>query len=757
MSAFEWPVPWQARWIWAERPVATPASVFAIGPLPRATWNRFRYLRRAFALETIPKTVPARVMADSRFVLFVNGVEVARGPARAMPECPAYTELDLAACLRVGRNAIAVLVRFYGKPTPWWRPAALLGELGYGSFAFEAPAIGIASDGSWSGRAAPYRQDAPGSSGQPPLEILDGAGVPAGWTAANHDDAAWPPCVELRNGPLASPSGLIPLAPFASPEPSAIAPLTALPVALVELGRQGIAAISADDPLAADAEQLRRGGGSGPDRYLTFDAGRITLATPWLQLRGEAGAVVDCYLGEDLRADGTVEFRPRCYGLRYILRAGSAERVEGFEAAGFRYLGVALRRQVELQAAGATERRYPRDAAASFASDDERLNRIWSVGARKLDVCSTDAFIDCPGREQRAWVGDSYIHALLTYVTSNDWRLVRRHLRLCAQSRRADGLLSMVASGDASLSPVTIPDYSLHWVRALARYLEYSGDRETVRELLPVALGILHAFERCRAPEGLLRGVAGWVLIDWAQIGRGEVTGALDALYSAALDDCAEVVAAVAHDSGAVAHLRARAQRTRAGFELLWDEARGVYVDAADAERPVRRVSQHTNALAIIGGCAPRERWPRMLDKILDRGRLLLTPSPAEVGYDLSRWYAETLTDFDEERNIVEAQPFFSHFVHQAIALAGRRELIPDLCLRWWPQIERGNTTFEEFWQAKPGTAAAPTLGRARRPTTSRPISSACVRSNRATVARKSGRCSVACSGSRAVYRRRTG
>src|SRR5207249_2299735 len=152
---------------------------------------------------------------------------------------------------------------------------------------------------------------------------------------------------------------------------------------------------------------------------------------------------------------------------------------------------VAMRGGATIERAGATERRYPRAEDASFDCDDDRLNRIWHVGARTLDLCSTDAFLDCPGREQRAWLGDSYIHALLTYVTSTDWRLVRRHLRICAHSRRGDGLLGMVAVGDFSLSSTTIPDYSLHWVRALARYYEYSGDLDTLRELAPTAQEVL--------------------------------------------------------------------------------------------------------------------------------------------------------------------------------------------------------------------------------------------------------------------------
>ena len=37
---------------------------------------------------------------------------------------------------------------------------------------------------------------------------------------------------------------------------------------------------------------------------------------------------------------------------------------------------------------------------------------------------------------------------------------------------------------------------------------------------------------------------------------------------------------------------------------------------------------------------------------------------------------------------------------------AGHRDLIPELCLKWWPQTERGNTTFEEYWSGPIGEAS---------------------------------------------------
>jgi alpha-L-rhamnosidase len=112
MAASKWPITSDARWIWAGPPPLPVAPIGAAGIPPKETWNRFCYLRRTVQLDAIPASVPARVTADSRFVLFVNGVEVARGPARSIPERLAWTELDLAQYLRPGRNAIAALVRF---------------------------------------------------------------------------------------------------------------------------------------------------------------------------------------------------------------------------------------------------------------------------------------------------------------------------------------------------------------------------------------------------------------------------------------------------------------------------------------------------------------------------------------------------------------------------------------------------------------------------------------------------------------------
>ena len=363
-----------------------------------------------------------------------------------------------------------------------------------------------------------------------------------------------------------------------------------------------------------------------------------------------------------------------------------------------------------MTAAGAIERRVPTTGTAGFESGDDGLDRVWRVGVRTLELCSYDAFMDCPGREQQAWIGDAYLHGLVTMVANGDWRLVRRHLRLAAQSARPDGFLAMAAAGGTSLISFNIPEYSAHWVRMLARYVEYSGDVATARSLLPAATTVMESFERHLDVDGLIHHLPGIVFVDWAQTERGEVTGAVDALYGVALLDYAWLLEHAVGDDLGAAETRIRHASLAAGFEALWDEERGAYVDALHDDGPGRRMSQQTNALAIVGRMAPEDRWARMLDRVTDPEHVKRTLSngdlPSWQHWSYQWWDPAESVGFDAEHHVVEAQPFMTHFLHQALAAADRYDDVLAGCRRWIAQIDRGNTTFEEFWDVPPGTTS---------------------------------------------------
>ncbi len=55
-------------------------------------------------------------------------------------------------------------------------------------------------------------------------------------------------------------------------------------------------------------------------------------------------------------------------------------------------------------------------------------------------------------------------------------------------------------------------------------------------------------------------------------------------------------------------------------------------------------------------------------------------------------------TDWDAERQIVLAEPFMSYTVHDAVALAGRADRLPDLYPRWSEFLVNGYDTIGECW-----------------------------------------------------------
>jgi hypothetical protein len=71
-------------------------------------------------------------------------------------------------------------------------------------------------------------------------------------------------------------------------------------------------------------------------------------------------------------------------------------------------------------------------------------------------------------------------------------------------------------------------------------------------------------------------------------------------------------------------------------------------------------------------------------------------------GYDLQKMLEQIRglqrIDWDVDREMVLAEPFFSYAVHDAVAQAGRADLLVDLLPRWESLLAGGYDTFAECW-----------------------------------------------------------
>lgn len=444
-------------------------------------------------------------------------------------------------------------------------------------------------------------------------------------------------------------------------------------------------------PLRAD---LR----AGEVTVLTVDWERIVAGTLVLDLDAPAGTRVDVRMCESLTDRGQVPGGGQGHALRYTAR-GHDDRFESADPAGGRYAVLVLTGAgpVRLRAPVVRERLRPRPEGAWFSCSDPRLEEVHRVGLRTVDLSAQDAYLDCPTREQRAWLGDAVVHQGVDLMTNPDWGLAGWHPRLCA-APRPDGMLPMAVACDYELpGSGYIPDWSLHWVRSVRNLHRWTGDAEVVRPLLDVAVRVLGWFDRFRR-GGLLHDVTGWVLLDWASV-QGRGAGAvLNGLYGRALRDVAEI----ARDLGSPVHAawcERRHAELRSAYQVFWDDERGGYRDwMRDGDvQPAR--SEHATAAAVVGGLVPTRRRAAALRLLLDREHYVrrrwsfgVMPLRAAMGPPPPDW--------DVKTEIVAAEPFFRYVVHDAVAELGAAGALVGLCRDWVPLLDSGYDTWPEVWGA---------------------------------------------------------
>ncbi len=720
-------VRWHGHWVAADVPEFEVDPTSTGADLRHAGFSKVQF-RRSFTVTDVPASAPLRISADSRYILWVNGVEVGRGPIRSQPRRLRYDEYDVASHLDGGANVIAVLVTYYGHANSFWQPAPSSGLMGRDAQLVVEARIGedwLVSDEQWRAVRSPAWRtvDATTTLDGVPVELLDARELDPGWLVGGFDDACWVPATLLRvshDGGFAESRP--PVDPYGAVLPRGIGALGGdrmLP-ASVMVERTRLLDDLPDHPARRVAAQLMGRGDRAsvslpydvvpdPDNVtvLTLDFGRIVAGHVELDLDAPAGVRVDLFYQESVAFDyenGPVESAPRT-GASYTTR-GNADRYRAAEINGLRLLFLMVPpgdKPVTIREVAVAEYRYPFVGDAFFTSSDDELNRLYRAGVRTTELNSFDSFTDCPTREQRAWVGDGVVHQMVHFVANEDWRLARNYVRLGA-SPRPDGMLPMSVVGEIEFNAAyTIPDWALHWVHGVWNLYRYTGHRDQVLELLPVVERVLRWYEPFVDERGTLSDVPEWNLVDWSSVLVSGRSSIITGLWARGLAEFVEMARWVGNE-GSAAWALTHWDAARAGFEDFWDADRGTYVDHIVDGTPQRAMSQAAGAVAIVSGLAPEDRWAQIIDVVTDPARMVIRSwiGGADGGYDMDKIREQSRgiyrIDWDDDREVVRAEPFFSYLVHDAVAKAGRFDTLIELIRDWSVFLHDGFDTFGECW-----------------------------------------------------------
>ncbi len=680
---------WRGRWIW--------------GGGPGNETNSYWHFRKEFDLDAAPAAAELRIVADTRYKLFVNGEQAAFGPALSQPYFTYYDTHDIAAHLKPGRNCIAVLVYHIGH----FQDAR-------GGLLVELDADGeplLQSDPSWKAvrsnawmpntycfrmnRVTPYQ------------EVYDSRREPGGWTEAGFDDAKWPNAAIVNFRGKDRPPAVCPwskLIPRDIPQMEET-PLRPEAVAYVE---ECIAIDHRQQPLDLSlglsqvgkpichsqlegADNLANGRGEPAvgrcstkhldrvfdgvyDPCMVLDFGRITTAFMEIEVEGPAGGMIDMGYAERLTDDKFVNHIEGQFASRLILRGGR-QVFRTYNWLGFRFVKLRLRKcyeDVKVHAVRAIRSRYPFEEKGAFESNDDVLNKIWEISRYTIRLCSNEFLTDTPWREQGQWLGDvAAVTVGGIYACFGDTVLPAKFLRQSAANQMPTGMITNMTNSISFEWQAVIPDYSLMWVMAAWDHYLYSGEESWIHTLYPTVLKVVYAFADYVDAHGLINDMPYWVLIDWAPIDvRGECA-ALNALFYAALAAVAKMaeVKGDAYTAQLCEDVRAK---MKANFHSrLWDESKRCYADANIDGELSEKVSEHANALAILHGLCDDAAAAAIVKSLYEE---------ASVAFTM-------------------AEPYFTWQVLKALDRMGRFDLALALTReRWGRMVARGQSSCSEEW-----------------------------------------------------------
>lgn len=657
--------------------------------------NRHMRFRRTFSIPSEPANATCKIWADTRYILWINGSYVARGPGRSDPRLSRYDVLDVGPYLTKGKNTLAVHVLHQGFGTGD-RISIMQGLLlQLDAETINEETVQIVSDESWKTSPLPQllRPTPRLHATLGCIEVHDLRLQEEGWQNGDFDDSKWKPSAYIKSD--------LTVSPFYRFVPREIPLLNEEKWSTGSICMEGHGTLQKPD----DLEQLGNtrpfphfdskepqplphtilpSNSHGEARVITLDFGDNIAGLLRFDAEGAEGTVIDVLYAEFL-VDGVVprpEGPPRMQQDRFILRAGRQLAEVALNARAFRYaqLWVWSENPVTLHKAWVDTINYPRSQVPSFQCDDPDLVKIDAISEATLRLCMKDGYVDSFSREQQQWIGDGRKQAVFNHYRFGDAHLHRQLIEQIGQGQDWNGTVCpRFPAGNRNVNP--IPSYCLDWVCAFDEYYQFTGDGSLLREWWPNITMALRWFTSFEQDDGLLCNVPYWNYIDLAdslrtgqQMGTGSILTALNLKYLEAVQN-AVVMAGQIKDVEAQRFYQHKADRlTRAIQTMLWDPQRNVYADARTGDHLCETFSEVTNALALLHLEAPQSpRANQLIEQVFSIGTEALPSSP------LHMW--EVLNALGEHRETARAL-----------------NLIRE---RYREHLEQGFTTTWEHWGLK--------------------------------------------------------
>lgn len=298
------------------------------------------------------------------------------------------------------------------------------------------------------------------------------------------------------------------------------------------------------------------------------------------------------------------------------------------------------------------------------------MQQIDLVAQYTLRNCIQEVFEDGPKRDQRLWLGDLRLQAMLDELTFKSDSIVKRCILLFAGTQRDDGFIASCVFNTSkgenpSIGDEMIPDYAMLFGSTLLNYAKSSNDLQLAKVLYPVACQQvdlvcskwLNADNYLEIPNNI------WMLIDWSK--ELDRQAAEQATLIFAINSLSELATMIGLPKDANKWDELNKKLRVAAVEKYFDKQKGLFVSG-----PQHQVSWATQIWMVLAGVVDKKEGARILKN---------------VTADVSA--------------IKPGCPYLVHHLVEAYLICNMdREAYELIDTYWGGMIDKGATTFWEIY-----------------------------------------------------------
>ena len=535
--------------------------------------NCWAAFRKDFNVDSVPQSAKAKIAADSKYWLWINGKlavfegGLKRGPN---PNDTYYDEIDIAPFLKKGENKLAMLVCHFGKHGFSHKSSGKFGLL----FDLDADGLKLSSDSSWLSKVHPAYSSA---DNPPPNFRLPESNIKFD---ANKDIPGWQ---------TADVQKLFGFAPSKEIGAEGDAPWNAL--------------VKRPTPQWKDfgvrKAVFSRETGHKFD-IVTAELPYNMQMTPIITLSDNRGGNLVDIMTDHTFAGGAQNLRAE-----YVTKKGR----QTYESLGWlngEKIILHVPKDVKVESVQYRETGFDAELLGKFCCDDDFFKIFWDKAMRTLYVNMRDTYFDCPERERAQWWGDAVVlmsQSFYTYSTSAH-SLMRKAIRELAAWQKPDGaLFSPIPAGnyDSELPGQMLASIGRY---GFWNYYMNTGDVDTIKAVYPAVKKYLSLWKLDDTGLTAHR-KGGWTWGDWGE--NRDIRLLFAGWHYIALEAAANMADVLNLPEDAQSYRETMA-KVKDGFNKCWN--------GKEYRHPDYKLltDDRAQALAVISGIADASKYPAIKD-----------------------------------------------------------------------------------------------------------------------------------------------